>query len=146
MKTLPTLIILLSLGLGLTGCATDAYYGAIRAKYENPPDAPQPLVDHSWTDAAGGSHSLTVHQPVCGQSRNEDRIPAPWDGAYKFFDRSLGTAERFFPWLMFLGGDRGSRASSSVGGDGTSITTGDGATVTIDSSSSSTTMAPTEGE
>lgn len=142
MKTLLALIILLS----LTGCATDSYYEAVKAKYENPPEAPPPIVDHSWTDAAGGTHSLTVHQPVCGQSRNEVPIAAPWDGAYKFFDRGLGTAERFFPWLMFLGGDGGSRASSSVSGDGTSITTGDGASISIDSSSSSTEVPITEGE
>lgn len=130
-----TLIPFLSLGLLLSGCASDAYYSAVaeqqKAKYNRP--APPPLVHHTWVDSGGKQQTLTVNQPACAVQEKTDVIPAPGQVAFQFYDRTLSTVERNLPWFMFFSGGRSNGGTTyQAGGDITTIeTTGDSSDVDI---------------
>ena len=115
----------------LTGCSSKEYYQALEAQYKAFDPSKQQavqLVNHSWTETDSTSHTLIVNQPRCsGDQPKIVPIPAPWQGAYKFYDHTLGTAERFLPWLAILSGGGGGRSDSSttytMGNNSTVVTT-----------------------
>ncbi len=98
----------------LSGCASDEYYKSLTAQFnlqmkqlelDEKRLAKQksvPLVNHSWVDIDGNTHSLIVNQPAGNNQVKQQKpvfqIPSPWEGTFKFFDRTLSTAERIFPF------------------------------------------------
>ena len=149
-------LILLALSvLFLSGCGTDAYYGAIQAqlelktakenaeaKKEATPPVPVELINHTWTDIDGNVHTLTVNQPppiiVNQQPAKEQQlvIPHPWEMGFRIFDRTLTAGERFLPfYLLGNGGATTSNSPSYQFGDGTTFLQTPGDNSSIDASS-----------
>ena len=90
---------------------------------------PQPvqLVNHTWTEPGGTTHTLIVNQPQYGGASGSQvaAIPAPWEGAYRFYDRTLGAAERWLPFLALMRNSSSSQSTIyNIGGDGTVVSRG----------------------
>lgn len=139
----------------LAGCASDAYYKAIQKQYEARmagQGAVKPLVDMSWTDVDGNSHHMTVNLPpgYGAMQRQEPRIPAPWEGWFRFYDRTLTSGERFLPW--FLSGREEHHSSQDTTytlGDNSFVlqTPGDGSSIDLRKDNSTiTNPAPEAGK
>ncbi len=144
----------LALLLLLGGCAGEEYYRAVtaryaadRARYQR--QAQTPLVDFSWTDADGVARRMVVNLPpgCSGAGRPLPRVPAPWEGWYRFYDRTLATGERFLPWLLWRGDEsHTSQDTTYTLGDHSFVlqTPGDGSAIELhkDLSTVTTTEAP----
>ncbi len=115
----------------LTGCASDAYYQSLTAQFDAQvkeyelrqarleKEQAMPLVDHRWTDIEGNTHSIVVNQPVVqlqdDRQRPQFKIPAPWEGWFSIFDRTLSFGERMLPsYLSFLALDNDEDSSGDT--------------------------------
>ena len=121
-----------------TGCTSKEYYEAVKAQYDavkRVESKPVELVNHTWTETDGTTHTLIINQPACGSQQIElPHIPAPGEIGFKYFDRTLGTMERVLPWLAILTGG-GSRSDSSTTynmGDHSTVVTTRGESSPID--------------
>lgn len=120
--------------LPLTGCASDAYYNALAAQFQaekaqyaamqaaKVKEEARPLVNFSWTDEYGVTHTMIVNQPSMSYHDPEPEprlhIPSPWEGPFRFFDRALSTGERLLPWFINSRGQSDSGNISYTFGDG----------------------------
>jgi hypothetical protein len=120
----------------LSGCATDAYYTAMAARFDaeksryeadmaaRAKEEATPLVNFSWTDEYGIDRALVVNRPSMAYRdpvpAPQFHMPAPWEGAYQFFDRGLSTTERLLPFVLSPReqNDSTSTKTSYVFGDG----------------------------
>jgi len=120
----------------LTGCANDGYYAALAEQYKGMCEDARlerefrqkaletPLVSHTWTDTDGNQHSITVNQPyIQQQSETEQKqfhVPAPWEGAYMFYNRTLGSVEKYVPLLDLFtdGSQHNNNTTYDFAGDG----------------------------
>jgi len=122
----------------LTGCSSKEYYQALTAQYnavQRTTAQPVQLVNHTWTDPGGSTHTLIINQPTCGNQRLElPHIPAPGEIGFKYFDRTLGTLERALPLLAILtgGGGRSDSSTTYQMGDHSTVVTTKGDSSPID--------------